>query len=434
MTTITAHRGSVFHYKDDANLQNAADSYEYFEDGMLIVESGKVVAAGEAPNLMKSLPDGTKLVDHGDQLIMPGFIDTHAHAPQAAAIAGYGEQLLEWLKGYIFPSEEKFSDPVYARTGAAFFLDELLRNGTTTASLYSSSHKEATDILFQEAESRNMRIIAGKSLMDRDVPEDLRDTPDSAYEDSKELIEKWNGKGRLLYAITPRFAPTSTKEELEAAGRLMKEYPDLYMQTHLAENLHEVELVKSLFPDSKDYLDVYDHYGLLGKRSIFGHSIHLSDREFQRIAETGSVTAWCPTSNFFLGSGIFDYARAKRMNTMVGLGTDVGGGTSFSMLATLNEAYKGAAIRAETKLSAFDAFYLITYGGARALSLENSIGNFSPGKEADFVVLDLESTPLLRYRIDHAKTLAERLFVLMILGDDRAVAKTYVAGAEHVYK
>ena len=434
MTTITAHRGSVFHYKDDANIQNTSDSYEYFEDGMLIVEDGKVVAAGEAPKLMETLPDGTTLVDHGDLLIMPGFVDTHAHTPQTAAIAAYGEQLLEWLKGYIFPSEEKFADPVHARTGAAFFLDELLRNGTTTASLYSSSHKEATDILFQEAEARNMRIIAGKSLMDRDVPEDLRDTPDSAYEDSKELIEKWNGKGRLLYAITPRFAPTSTKEELEAAGRLMREYPDLYMQTHLAENLHEVELVKSLFPDSKDYLDVYDHYGLLGKRSIFGHSIHLSDREFMRIAETGSVTAWCPTSNFFLGSGIFDYARAKSMNAMVGLGTDVSGGTSFSMLATLNEAYKGSAIRAETKLSSFEAFYLITYGGARALSLENSIGNFSPGKEADFVVLDLESTPLLRYRMDYTKTLAERLFVLMMLGDDRAVAKTYVAGLEHVSK
>lgn len=434
MPEVSAHRGTIFHYGDKANLQNAAETYEYFADGMLIIENGKVVAVGEASKLLKELPDGVEPVDHGKRIIMPGFVDTHAHSPQTTAIAAYGEQLLEWLNDYIFPSEAKFSDPVFARTGAAFFLDELLRNGTTTAAIYSSSHKEATDILFQEAEARSMRIIAGKTLMDRNAPKELQDTPESAYEDSKALIEKWHGRGRLSYAISPRFAPTSTKKELEVAKRLMDEYPNMYMQTHLAENLKEVELVRSLFPESKDYLDVYDQYGLLGKRSIFGHCVHLSDREFLRIAETGSVTSWCPTSNFFLGSGIFDYARAKNLNAMVTLATDLGAGTSFSMLATLNEAYKGSAIRAETKLSSFDAFYLITLGASRSLSLEHAIGNFSQGKEADFVVLDPECTPLMSYRMDYTKNLADQLFVLMMLGDDRTVAKTYIAGKEFISK
>jgi guanine deaminase len=434
MSGISAHRGAVFHYRDDATLLNTEQSHEFFADGLLIIEDGKVVAAGPAKDLLDRVPGNVEPVNHGNRLIVPGFVDAHAHAPQTAAIGAYGEQLLEWLHGYIFPSEARFADPAYARAGIAFFLDELLRNGTTTAAIFSSSHRVATDILFEEAQQRSMRIIAGKMLMDRNAAEELLDSPESAYEDSKKLIEKWNGRDRLLYAITPRFAPTSTSAELESAGRLMQEYPDLYMQTHLAENLREVELVHKLFPDTKDYLDVYDRYGLLGRRSIFGHSIHLSDREFARIAETGSVACWCPTSNFFLGSGIFDYARAKRMEAMVAMGTDVSAGTSFSMLATLNEAYKGSAVRAETKLSALDAFYLITFGAARALSLQDRIGNFVSGKEADFLVLDLECTPLMRYRMDHTETLAERLFVLMMLGDDRCVARTYVAGREWVPK
>lgn len=432
MPGISAHKGALFHFRDDATLQNTADTSEYIEDGLLIIEDGKITAAGPAAELLKTLPDGVTAIDHDDLLLMPGFIDAHAHSPQTSAIGAYGEQLLEWLQGYIFPSEEKFSNPEYARAGTAFFLDELLRNGTTSAAVFSSSHKLATDILFEEAESRGMRIIAGKTMMDRNGPDALLDTPESAYSDSRELIEKWHGRGRLMYAVSPRFAPTSTPEQLEVAGQLVREYPNLYMQTHLAENVHEVELVRRLFPDAKDYLDIYDRFGLLGRQSVFGHAIHLSDREFGRIAETGSVAAWCPTSNFFLGSGIFDYARAKRMDAMVALATDVSAGTSFSMLATLNEAYKGTAVRAETKLSALDAFYLVTYGAARALSLQDRIGNFVPGKEADFIAVNLNSTPLMQYRMRTADSLAEKLFVLMTLGDDRCIEKTYVAGKAHI--
>ncbi|WP_027182848.1 guanine deaminase [Desulfovibrio inopinatus] len=428
MSEINAHRGAIFHFKDDATLQTAAEKYEYFGDGLLIIEDGIVKAVGPADALMGQLPKDVSPVPHGAGLIMPGFLDAHCHAPQPGAIAGYGEELLEWLHGYIFPEEAHFADPAYAEVGNAFFLDELLRNGTTTAAMYSSSHMLATDNLFEQAYARNMRVIAGKTLMDQDAPEGTLDNAQSAYDDSKTLIEKWHGKGRLQYGVTPRFLPACSPEEMRAAVKIKQEFPDVYVQTHLSENIHEVDLVRRLYPESLDYLDAYDQYGILGEKTLFGHCIHLSDREFERMAETGSVACWCPDSNSFLGSGIFDLVRAKRYGVNIALATDLCASTTFSMLEVLCEGYKVTALRAETKLSPFQGFYLVTLGTAKALSLDTAIGNFSPGKEADFIVLDLSATPLLRYRMARAKSLQDTLFVLMMLGNDRVVDKTYLAG------
>ncbi|MFZ5425672.1 MAG: guanine deaminase [Thermodesulfobacteriota bacterium] len=427
MPTVTAHRGAIFHFREDADTANAQTAYEHFEDGILLVEDGRVAGTGPAGAMLERLPEGAPVVDHGRRIIMPGFIDAHCHAPQTGAMASYGEQLLEWLQDYIFPAEAAFADPEHARRAYRFFLDELLRNGTTTAMAYSTSHASAADILFEEALGRSMRFITGKTMMDRNAPDNILDTARSGYEESRALMEKWHGRGRLGYAVTPRFAPTSTPEQLEAAGRLLAEVPGLRMQTHLSENRDELDWVKRLFPQARDYLDVYDRFGLLGPGSVFGHCIHLSDRELDRMAGTGSVACWCPTSNLFLGSGMFDLARARRHGVRVAIATDVGAGTSLSMLATLGEAYKTAAAFG-TSLSPFEAFHMITLGNARALNLDGFIGNFSPGREADFVVLDPAATPILAHRAGRASSLSDTLFALMMLGDDRAVAATYVAG------
>jgi len=428
MTAISAHRGRIFHFTEHASLQTAHLDWEYIEDGLLLVQDGVVLETGAAARLLPALPEGLQPVEHGRRLLMPGFIDAHCHAPQTGAIAGYGEQLLQWLQNYIFPEEARFADPAYADAGNAFFLDELLRNGTTTAAVYGSSHKAATESLFSQAHARNMRLIAGKTLMDRDAGPEVLDTPESAYADSRALMHAWHGKGRLAYAVTPRFLPSCSAAEMQAAGRLLRENPEIYMQTHLSENLAEIRLVAELFPESRGYLDAYDSFGLLGRRSLFGHCIHLSDDEFQRMAETGCVACWCPDSNAFLGSGIFDLVRARRFGLHVALASDVSAATSFSMLAIMAMAYKVTALRTETRLSPFEAFYLATLGAARALCLEDRIGCFARGREADFIVLDPECTPLLAYRLERARSLEDELFVLMMLGDDRAVAATYLAG------
>jgi guanine deaminase len=331
------------------------------------------------------------------------------------------------LNNYTFPCESQFADKAHADQVADIFLAELLRNGTTTALVFASVHPQSVDALFEAAERLNLRLIAGKVMMDRNAPDYLVDTAASSYADSKALIERWHGKGRLHYAVTPRFAPTSTAEQLALAGQLLGEHPGLYMQTHISENVKEVEWVKALFPERKNYLDVYDHYQLLGERSVLAHGVHLCDDECARLAETGSAIAFCPTSNLFLGSGLFNLPQAERFKVNVGLGTDVGGGTSFSLLQTLNEAYKVMQLQGE-KLSPFKSLYLATLGGARALRLEDRIGTLQPGSDADFVVLDYNATPLLSYRISQSKSFEETLFVLMTLGDDRTVLETYAAG------
>ncbi|WIX03842.1 guanine deaminase [Pseudomonas sp. AR5] len=427
MPQAKAYRAALLHCVADPREVGIERSHEYFEDGLLVVADGKVAQIGHAAELLPTLAAGTEVVEYPNALITPGFVDTHIHYPQTGMIASYGEQLLDWLETYTFPTERAFADKAHAGEVAEVFLDELLRNGTTTALVFGSVHKESVDAFFEACEKRNLRMIAGKVLMDRNAPDYLTDTAETGYADSKELIERWHGKGRLHYAVTPRFAPTSTPEQLALAGQLFKEYPDLYMHTHLSENRKEIEWVRELFPERQGYLDVYDHHGLIGARSVFAHGVHLCDEECRRLGETGSAVAFCPTSNLFLGSGLFDLEKVEGFGVRVGLGTDVGAGTSFSQLQSLNEAYKVMQLQGK-KLDPFKSLYLATLGGARALYLDDRIGNLQPGKDADFVVLDYQATPLIDYRMRQARTLEEKLFALTILGDDRAVKETFAAG------
>lgn len=419
-----AYRARILHF-----LGEPADSgeaaWQYFDDGALLVEQGYVRAVGPAEQMLQNFTGPVE--DFSHHLIVPGFVDCHIHYPQTEMIAAYGEQLLSWLQNYTFPTEEKFSDPQYAASVAEFFLGELLRNGTTTALVFASVHPQAVNAFFNEAQKRNLCMIAGKVLMDRNTPADLCDTAEIGYQQSRELIRRWHGVGRLRYAVTPRFAITSTQQQLTKAAELLREFPDVYLHTHLAENLAEVDEVKHLFPEAEDYLDVYDKAGLLGRRSIFAHGIHLCDRECARLAQTHSVVAHCPTSNLFLGSGLFDMAKMRRFGVRVGMGTDVGAGTSFSLLRTMDEAYKVQQLRGD-KLDPFRALYMATLGGARALDLDGRIGNFETGKEADFCVLDLQATPLLQFRLQHSRSLSDLLFVLQTLGDDRLISRTYAMG------
>lgn len=423
---IKAYRAAILHSIADPAVVGAEQSYEYFEDGVLVIENGLVAKVGHAADLLPSLRD-VKITEYRNALITPGFIDTHIHYPQTGMIASYGEQLLDWLNTYTFPTEQQFADKAHASNVAGIFLKELLRNGTTTALVFGTVHKQSVDAFFEAAERLNLRMIAGKVLMDRNAPDYLTDTAESGYADSKELIERWHGKGRLHYAVTPRFAPTSSPEQLALAGKLLGEYPDLYMHTHLSENRKEIEWVKALFPERKSYLDVYDHYKLIGPRAVFAHGVHLCDEECQRLAETGSAVAFCPTSNLFLGSGLFDLQKLEQHGVRVGLGTDVGAGTSFSQLQSLNEAYKVMQLQGK-KLDPFKSLYLATLGGANALYLDDKLGNFANGKDADFVVLDYNATPLISYRMQQAKTLEEKLFALIMLGDDRVIKETFAAG------
>jgi len=427
MPQAKAYRAALLHCLADPREVGIEQAHEYFEDGLLVVADGKVAQIGHAAELLPTLAAGTEVVEYPNALITPGFVDTHIHYPQTGMIASYGEQLLDWLETYTFPTERAFADKAHAGEVAEVFLDELLRNGTTTALVFGSVHKESVDAFFEACEKRNLRMIAGKVLMDRNAPDYLTDTAESGYADSRELIERWHGKGRLHYAVTPRFAPTSTPEQLALAGQLFKEYPGLYMHTHLSENRKEIEWVRELFPERQGYLDVYDHHGLIGARSVFAHGVHLCDEECRRLGETGSAVAFCPTSNLFLGSGLFDLEKVEGFGVRVGVGTDVGAGTSFSQLQSLNEAYKVMQLQGK-KLDPFKSLYLATLGGARALYLDDRIGNLQPGKDADFVVLDYQATPLIDYRMRQARTLEEKLFALTILGDDRAVKETFAAG------
>jgi guanine deaminase len=427
MTQAKAYRAAILHSLGDPSVLGLDNSYAYYPDGILLVEQGHIRDIGPAPEVLARWPDSLAVSCYSDKLITAGFIDTHLHYPQTEIIASYGEQLLDWLNHYAFPEEAKFADPAHAHCLASFFLDELLRNGTTTALVFATVHKASIDAFFSESERCNMRMITGKVLMDRNAPAHLLDTVETGYTESKALIERWHQCGRQLYALTPRFAPTSSREQLAMTGRLLQEHEGLYLQTHLSENKQEVNWVKSLFPERSGYLDVYDHFGLLGKRSIFAHALHLEPQEWQRVAETDSVLAFCPSSNLFLGSGLFQLERAQQQQIRVGLGTDVGAGTSFSMLTTLAEAYKVQQLQAYT-LHPLQALYLATLGGAKALSLDDKIGNLAVGKEADFLVLDLQATPLIEKRMANAQSLLEQLFILIMLGDDRVIAETYIYG------
>ena len=415
-----AVRGEIVSFDDDP--RRSPKALRHWPDGMVVIEDGRIVAVGDV-----ALAPGTPIDDWRGHLILPGFVDTHIHYPQTDVIASHGEHLLGWLERYTFPAESRFGDPATARETARFFVDELLRNGTTTALVLATVHPESVDAIFEAASGHRMRLAAGKVLMDRNCPEFLRDTAQSGYDESLALIRRWHGKERLSYAVTPRFAPTSSEAQLEAAGRLYRENPGVLMHTHVAENRDEVAWVKRLFPDARSYLDVYERFGLLGPRAVLAHGIYLDDADRGRLAATGAAIAHCPTSNLFVGSGIFDYGKTHAAGVKVSLATDVGGGTSFSMLRTMHEAYKVSQFAGEP-LGALDAFYLATLAGARALGMERDIGSCAPGREADLVVLDPKATPLMARRMARAETLEERLFALMILGDDRAVAATYILG------
>ncbi|QJD99181.1 guanine deaminase [Massilia forsythiae] len=422
-STVQAFRASLLHFHADPAF--TADAHTWIEDGLLVVEDGRVKAAGDHAALLPTLPPGAPVADYRGKIICPGFIDTHIHFPQTDMIASPAPGLLPWLDTYTFPTERRFEDPAHGRATADFFLDELLRNGTTTALVYCTVHPGSVDALFEASAARRLRMGGGKVLMDRHCPDFLRDSAD--MRDSQALIERWHGKGRAMYAITPRFAPTSTEAQLVATGELAKAYPDTFIQTHVAENQDECAWVGELFPQRRSYLEVYEHYGLMRPRAMFGHCIWLDDTDFARMADTGAAISHCPTSNLFLGSGLFDLARADNAGAPVSLGTDVGAGTSFSMLQTMNEAYKVARLKG-SYLPALRMFYLATLGAARSMRLEGTIGNFVPGAEADFIVLDPKATPLLARRTAHSDALEETLFALALLGDDRAIQATYALG------
>ncbi|PRD44246.1 guanine deaminase [Phyllobacterium phragmitis] len=420
-------RGRILTFVDEPRDIADTNSYRYFEDGALLVEDGRIKAVGEYRDVAQTAGADTPIADHRPHLVLAGLIDAHIHFPQMQAVASYAGQLLEWLNTYTFVEEQKFADEQHAQFVAERFMDELLRHGTTTVAAYCSVHPQSVDAFFRAARHRNMRVVGGKVMMDRNAPPALCDTPQSGYDDTKALIARWQGKGRLHYAITPRFAITSTPEQMEMAGALVREHPDCYVQTHLSENHEEIALTHSLYPDAPDYTGIYEHYGLLGRKTLLGHCIHLSEREMAVMAETGSVAVFCPTSNLFLGSGLFDREKLHNAGVRIAVATDIGGGTSFSMLKTLDEAYKVLQLRGQ-RLSPLHSFYMMTLGNARALSLEERIGTLQPQTDADITILDSRATPAMRMRMDTARTLAEELFLLQTMGDDRAVAEVYVAG------
>lgn len=428
-------KGPLFYFIDEPLRGEESSCYVYIESGLLYFREGKIIFCGDEQKFSPPVNiHQIKVKTYSqDKLIVSGFIDTHIHYPQVDMMASFGDQLLDWLNHYTFPEEIKFRDKNHCKEVAQFFVQQLFCHGTTTACVYGTSHRESVESLFDIAEKYRMRVIAGNILMDRNAPADLLQSVQSSYDDSLYLIHKWHEKlnTRISYAVTPRFAPSCSPELLEMAGGLFHDHNNLYMQTHLAENKMEVDWVKKLFPERANYLDVYDYFHLTGRRSIFAHGIHLCEGELEKIKNTCSALSFCPSSNLFLGSGLFPYARVKEKNIFVGLGSDIGAGTSFSSLQNLSDAYKILQLQ-EQKLSALEAFYLASLGGARSLNLGEKIGSLEAGKEADCVVLDLASTDLIRRRMKNAEGLEEQLFILMMLGDDRSVFETFVNG-ESVY-
>lgn len=425
--SVSVHRGALLHFLRDPGDGSDPSAYEYFADGLLVIASGRVVACGPATALLATLPATMPVTEHRDGLLIPGFIDSHMHYPQTDVIGSSGRQLLDWLNDYVFPTEARFADPGHAAATANVCLDEMLRNGTTTALVFGTVHRQSVDAFFEAAEQRRMRMICGKVLMDRNCPENLRDTAETGDRDSRALIQRWHGQGRLHYAITPRFAPTSSGPQLVRTGRLAAEFPDVYIHSHVAENTAEIAWVRELFPGARSYLDVYERFGLLRDRAIYAHCIHFDETDRRRMVSAGAAAAFCPTSNLFLGSGLFNLDASDSAGMRYALATDVGGGTSFSLLQTMAAAWQIAQLQ-QQRLHPLRAFYLATLGGARILGLDDRIGSFRSGREADFLVLDMAATPLIERRCRLSRTIGEKLMALMTLGDDRAVRETFILG------
>ena len=426
-SSITAVYANFLHCLSDPDRQGT-QAIEYIQNGVLLIDEGHVVACAQAGAVQ--VPDNAQHIYIEDKLVVPGFVDTHVHYPQTGMIASYGSQLLDWLERYTFPEEMRFADPEVAAETSRFFLDQLLSNGTTTALVFGTVHPQSVDAFFAEAQQRNLRMICGKVMMDRHAPTELLDTPESSFIDSQALIDRWHGKDRLGYAVTPRFAPTSSPEQLAIASRLLDDNPDVHLHTHLAENADECHWVGSLFPETQDYLAVYERYNLVRKRSVFAHGIHLSDSAWKRLATADAAVAHCPCSNLFIGSGLFDLRAAQKHAVKLGLGTDIGGGDSMSILRNINEAYKIQQLQNHT-LTPAHAFYLATLGGARALDLDAAIGNFAVGKEADFLVIDEKATPLLAMRTSNQTDWRDRLFSLLMMGDERCIEQTWIMGKRY---
>ncbi|WP_117234977.1 guanine deaminase [Vibrio maerlii] len=428
------HRGSILHFPKTTS--SPADNYQYFSDGVLVTENGKITHLGEAQDFFK-LPANQQLLNYGGVelhkgLLIPGMIDSHVHFPQVEMIASFGKQLLDWLNEYTFPTEMQFENQAYANAQAEFFLGQLMEHGTTTASVFATVHPQSVDAFFSAAEAINARMICGKVMMDRFCPEALQDSPEQGYRDSKALIEKWHNNGRASYAITPRFAPTSTPQQLAMAGKLANEHPDTFIQTHLSENLGEVEWIKELYPEHPDYLGVYEANDLVRDRALFGHAIHLNDREYRALSTSGASISFCPSSNLFLGSGLFNYDRAKTEGIDVSIASDVGAGTSLSLFANQADAYKICQLQ-NSSLDPFESLYLCTQGAAKAMGLDHLVGNLNPGSEADFVELNFMASPMLQQRLLRCKSLREQLFAITTLSDDRIIERTYLCG-NLVYK
>ena len=426
MTDITLLCGQVLTFSGDPFVTAWQDAVQVNSTGGVLIRGGLIEMVGDAATLHASHPNA-KVVEYSDKLILPGFVDAHVHYPQTGIIASWGKRLLDWLNTYTFPEEMRFGDPDYAADVAGRYLDLTLANGTTTVCSYATIHPTSVDAIFEAAAARGQRVVAGKTCMDRNAPDGLRDTAQSAYDDSKALIEKWHGQGRSHYAITPRFSPTSTVEQLNALGALWAEHPEALMQTHLSEQVDEIEWVKGLYPDARDYLDTYEAHGLLGARGIYGHSIHMEPREMDRLSEVGGAVVHCPTSNTFIGSGLFDLAAMKAHSIPVGLATDTGGGSSFSMLRTMAAAYEVAQLRG-IAVHASQLLWLATAGSARSLHLQDNIGSLRAGNDADVCVLDLASTPAIAQRSVRANDIWEAVFPTIMMGDDRAIADVWVNG------
>lgn len=418
--------GPVLRFSGDPFSGDWADAVHIDSNGGIVLENGHIVAVGNSAQLQLDWPQAS-LTKYDNVLICPGFVDAHVHYPQTAMIASWGKRLIDWLNHYTFPEETRLADPDYAGEIADRYLDLTLANGTTTICSYCTIHPHSVDAIFQAAAKRGQRIVAGKTCMDRNAPDGLQDTPQSAYDDSKALIERWHGKGRASYAITPRFSPTSTPDQLSVLGALWAEHPDCLMQTHLSEQVDEVAWVKDLYPTARDYLETYEAHGLLGARGIYGHAIYLEPREIDQLAETGAAVVHCPTSNTFIGSGLFKTAAIKQHGINVGLATDTGGGSSFSMLRTMAAAYEIGQLQG-TPLHAAHLIWLATAGSARSLHLDDKIGRIETGYEADLTILDLASTPAIAQRTAQAKDIWEALFATIMMGDDRAIRDVWVAG------
>jgi guanine deaminase len=424
---VTILRGRVLSFVAEPQGRDDHASYRYIEDGAVVIGDGKILMVGEWNERAASHHAAAEIIDHRPHLIMPGFIDPHIHFPQMQVIGAYAAALLEWLNTYTFVEEQRFGDEAHATRIASRFFDELIRHGTTTAAAYCSVHPQSVDAFFGEAEKRDMLMVGGKVMMDRNAPPGLLDTPQSGYDDTKAGIAKWHGRGRAHYAITPRFAITSTHEQMAMAEALAREFPGLHIQTHVSENLAEIAYANELFPNYGDYVGIYEKYHLLGPKTLLGHCIHLSHRETEVISETQSVAVFCPTSNLFIGSGLFDYERQHERGVRIATATDVGGGSSYSMLRTMDEGYKVMQLRGQ-RLTPFRSFFHMTLGNARAMSLDGRIGSLEPGKEADIVVLNSAATPQMALRMETCGSLEQELFLLQTCGDDRAVVETYVMG------